>query len=78
MKIKILLISLIALIILFLITLPDKKTRVIFCNVGQGDGILIEQNNFQMLIDTGPDNKKILSCLEKHMPFWDKGGDSLG
>lgn len=73
MKNKILLlISLVALIILFLITLPDKKTRVIFCNVSQGDGILISQNNFQMLIDTGPDNKKILSCLEKHMPFWDK------
>lgn len=66
------LISLIVLIILFLMTLPDKKTRVVFCDVGQGDGILITKNNFQMLIDTGPENKKILGCLEKHMPFWDK------
>lgn len=73
MKIKILLlISLVALIILFLITLPGKKVEVVFCNVGQGDGILVTQRNFQMLIDTGPDNKKILNCLEKHMPFWDK------
>lgn len=55
-----------------MVTLPDKKVRVIFCDVGQGDGILITKNNFQMLVDTGPENKKILGCLEKHMPFWDK------
>lgn len=73
MRIKLLLtISFLALAVLFLVTLPDKKTRVIFCDVEQGDGILIIKNNFQMLVDTGPENKKILNCLEKHMPFWDK------
>lgn len=73
MKIKILLlVSLLSLIILFLVTFFDKKAKVVFCDVGQGDGILVIEKNFQMLIDTGPDNKKILKCLEKHMPFWDK------
>ncbi len=46
--------------------------RVIFCDVGQGDGLVITKNSFQMIIDTGPENGKMLSCLEKHMPFWDK------
>jgi len=25
-----------------------------------------------MLIDTGPNNKKMLTCLENNLPFWDK------
>jgi competence protein ComEC len=50
----------------------DVKPRVVFCNVGQGDAILISKGNFQMLIDTGPDNKKVFSCLGKYMPFMDK------
>ena len=53
-------------------TWPDGKVRVIFCDVGQGDGMLVMQNNFEMLIDTGPENMKMVACLEKHLPFWDK------
>jgi competence protein ComEC len=45
---------------------------VVFCDVGQGDGALIIQGNFQLLIDTGPASNKILSCLGRYMPFWDK------
>ncbi len=55
---------------------PDKYTHIIFCDVGQGDAILITHNNKQILIDGGPD-EKVLSCLEDNMPFWDKSIDFL-
>jgi competence protein ComEC len=65
-------VSLVCLIAMAVVTWPDGKVRVVFCNVGQGDGILITQNDFQMVVDSGPDNKMMLGCLEKYMPFWDK------
>lgn len=68
----ILLLSLLGLLILFWVTLPGKKVEVIFCDVGQGDATLITSKNWQMLIDTGPKNKKVLNCLENNLPFWDK------
>ena len=64
--------SILALAVIAYLTWPDGKVRVVFCNVGQGDGILITQNNFQMVIDSGPDNRAMLGCLEKYLPFWDK------
>jgi len=51
---------------------PDNRTRVIFCNVGQGDGAIVIKNNFQMLIDAGPQNSKMAECLGRYVPFWDK------
>lgn len=50
----------------------DNKLHLIICNVGQGDGILIRTPDGEdILIDGGPDNK-ILDCLSRNMPFWDK------
>jgi competence protein ComEC len=68
----ILLMSMVVLALIWWFSRPDGKMRVVFCNVGQGDGIIITQNNFQMVVDTGLDNRKMLECLEKQMPFWDK------
>lgn len=48
-----------------------SKTRLVFCDVGQGDGILIASGSKQVVVDGGPDNK-ILSCPEDKMPFWDR------
>jgi len=63
--------SLIVLVI-FLTSLFDTGTKVVFCDVGQGDGAYIRiDNKIDVLIDAGPD-KSILSCLGKYMPFWDK------
>jgi len=45
--------------------------RVVACNVGQGDSILINLGKTQILIDGGPD-RKVLDCLSKHVPFWDR------
>lgn len=50
----------------------DKNLHVVFCNVGQGDGIYIRTpNGTDIVVDAGPDNA-ILNCLSKHMPFWDR------
>jgi competence protein ComEC len=48
------------------------RLRVVFCDVGQGDGIYIRMPTGQdVLIDGGPNNE-ILLCLSKNMPFWDR------
>ncbi len=49
---------------------PDDKLSLVFCDVGQGDAILITKGFSQILIDGGP-NEKVLSCLSKNMPFFD-------
>ncbi|HQM15756.1 MAG TPA: hypothetical protein PLM16_00930 [Candidatus Woesebacteria bacterium] len=51
--------------------LPNGYLNITFCDVGQGDAILLTYSFWQMLIDTGPDDA-VLACLEKKLPFWDK------
>lgn len=55
---------------------PDSVLHVIFCDVGQGDAILLSYRSTQVLIDGGRD-EKVLTCLEKFMPFWDKKIDII-
>ncbi len=50
---------------------PDQDLHLIFCDVGQGDAILITKGTTQILVDGGP-NQKVLSCLANNLPFWDK------
>lgn len=59
--------------LLVIIVLPhNQRYRVIYCDVGQGDAILITApNNIQILIDGGPD-QRILEKLGKYMPFNDR------
>lgn len=55
----------------------DKKMHVIFCSVGQGDAIIIKTPNGHILLqDGGPDNT-VLSCLSRHIPFWQRQISSL-
>lgn len=73
MRNKILILISLFLLLIFIITVwPNDKYRIIFCDVGQGDGVLISHKNTQMLVDTGAENKKMLSCLENFVPFWDR------
>ncbi len=48
------------------------ETVLVFCDVGQGDGAYLRiENKIDVLIDAGPSGR-ILSCLGKYMPFYDK------
>ena len=72
-KIKIWLgISLVLLGLLIFISRPDDRPRIIFCDVGQGDGMIIMQGDFEVVVDVGPENGKMGICLGKYLPFWDK------
>jgi competence protein ComEC len=61
------------LLITFIWSQPDGKLRIVFCNVGQGDAAYIRfPDGRDMLVDGGPDNGRVLTCLGRHMPFWDR------
>ena len=49
----------------------EDELKLVFCDVGQGDAILLSRGNLQVLIDGGPD-RKVLECLGCNLPFWDK------
>jgi competence protein ComEC len=66
-----LLLLILATVLLVTIQWPDDYTHVIFCDVGQGDAILISNGFWQALVDGGP-NDEVLFCLNRHMPLWDR------
>ncbi len=53
---------------------PDNNLHLVFCDVGQGDAIVVCFKTVQILIDGGlPKNSgKLLKCLKSQMPFWDR------
>lgn len=61
----------ICLVVFLWLDMPREEVSVIFCDVGQGDAILVQHGFMQLLIDTGKDTK-VLSCLEEHMPKIDR------
>jgi competence protein ComEC len=64
--------SLFVCLLIFINGYFDERTKIVFCDVGQGDAIYIRiKNKADVLIDAGPD-QKVLSCLGKYMPFWDR------
>jgi len=77
MKGKILLVVLLLLAVLSLflyeiLAFYDGRLHLVFCDVGQGDAIFIRTpQGADILVDGGPD-ERVLGCLEKHMPFWDR------
>lgn len=59
------------------ITFSDGRLKIVFCDVGQGDAILIATPSKKyILVDGGPD-RKVLNCLAKHMPFWQRKIDLM-
>ncbi|QQG44278.1 MAG: MBL fold metallo-hydrolase [Candidatus Roizmanbacteria bacterium] len=67
-----LVLSLIVITVIFISNFFDTRTKIVFCDVGQGDGAYIRvKNKIDIVIDAGP-GKKVLNCLGKHMPFFDK------
>ncbi|GAI32515.1 unnamed protein product, partial [marine sediment metagenome] len=53
-------------------TMPDDELRVSFLDIGQGDAILIQRGNQQVLVDGGPSPQAITLELGDKMPFWDR------
>lgn len=49
----------------------DKPSEIIFMNVGQGDAILIQKDDLQILVDGGK-GRTVLNELGKYMPFGDR------
>jgi competence protein ComEC len=73
-RVKIILISLVLFIGLVwaaILHLPDEQLHLVFCDVGEGDSILIFRGKTQILIDGGP-NQAVLTCLSHHLPFYDR------
>lgn len=69
---RLLLLTILYLLFSFIVAAFDKRTLVVFCDVGQGDAAYIRiKNSFDIVVDAGPD-KKVLDCLGKHMPFYDR------
>ncbi|KSV16291.1 competence protein ComEC [Dehalococcoides mccartyi] len=50
----------------------DQKMHVYFLDVGQGDAILIQYQNQDILIDGGPSPQALCNELDKHLPFFDR------
>jgi len=67
----VLIILIIANVIAWSFIYDSNDLEVVFFDVGQGDSIYIEYNNFQVLIDGGPGNI-VLEKLGENMPFYDK------
>lgn len=65
-------ISLVLLGLMIIFCRPQYQPRIIFCDVGQGDGAIVTIGNWQMVVDTGPDNGQMERCLSKYLPFWDR------
>jgi competence protein ComEC len=56
---------------------PDNLLHIYFCDVGQGDAILIKTpQNKQILVDGGPGDQ-VLNCLSQALPFYDRSLDLL-
>jgi competence protein ComEC len=56
---------------LAIVSRPDTRLHIYFCDVGQGDAVLIKTSqNHQILVDGGPDDK-VLNCLSRAVPFYD-------
>lgn len=50
----------------------DGKFKIVFCDVGQGDGILVVSKSGKQALVDGGGGSKVLDCLSKNMPFWDR------
>jgi competence protein ComEC len=53
-------------------TMPDDNLHISFLDVGEGDAILIQRGNQQVLVDGGSSPQAISLGLGQKMPFWDR------
>lgn len=56
----------------------DNNFHLIFCNVGQGDGLLIRTpRGLDIIIDGGPHENSMTDCLSRHLPLWDRSIEAM-
>ena len=60
-----------------IIDILNSTSFVSFLNVGQGSSVLIYNPKLQILYDTGPQGFKIISSLNKFIPFYDRTIDLI-
>ena len=48
------------------------KLRLVFCDVGQGDGMLLITPSGKDIVGDGGPGTKIVDCLGENLPFWDR------
>ncbi len=53
-------------------SMPDDELHVSFLDVGEGDAVLIQKGNQQVLVDGGPSPQALTLGLGDKMPFWDR------
>ena len=53
-------------------SIPDDNLNISSLNVGEGDAILIQKGNQQVLVDGGPSPQALTLGLGDKMPFWDR------
>ncbi len=70
-KKRVVLLLFLGLIVLAYFQKPDDNFHLVFCDIGEGDAVLITYRSNQILIDGGPDNS-VLNCLANNVPFWDR------
>ncbi len=74
-KVLVLLVIIVCAIWLAVASRPDKLLHIYFCDVGQGDAILIKTpQNKQILVDGGQGDQ-VLECLSNALPFYDRSLD---
>jgi beta-lactamase superfamily II metal-dependent hydrolase len=57
----------------FFATAPKKTNNlVVFCNVGEGDATLIKSGDYEILVDAGRDDGKVMTCLNQYLSFNDR------
>jgi competence protein ComEC len=56
---------------------PDDYIHVSFLDVGQGDAVLIQRGNIQILVDGGPSPEAITNELGRLLPYWDRSIELL-
>jgi len=54
------------------LSFKDENLHLVVCDVGQGDAIYIKTPSGKDVLVDGGGNDKVLDCLTKHMPFWDR------
>lgn len=65
--------SLLVLFLSWILSLYRGRPRIVFCNVGQGNGVYIRTHEKKnIIIDAGPPNNAMLVCLGREMPLFEK------